>query len=142
MGLGMEMEKRDHKDVALDLYRSASEIDPKDREIKKRLDSIMASLSSGSKYDYLLNKGMVTTDQLQQALAQSRKRKKSVEFALLELFKIDKDQLGRSLSLYYGCKFRSYDPEVSAPVELISSLKKPFLLRQTMGPHELGKGRR
>ncbi|MCK5485580.1 MAG: hypothetical protein KAI86_05160, partial [Desulfobacterales bacterium] len=60
LGLGMEMEKRDHKDIALDLYRSAREIDPKDSEIKKRLDSIMASLSSGSKYDYLLNKGLVT----------------------------------------------------------------------------------
>jgi len=72
VGLGMEMEKRNHKDVALDLYKSATEINPKDMEIKKRLDSIVASLSSGSKYEYLLNKGMVTTDQLQQALAQSR----------------------------------------------------------------------
>ena len=139
LGLGMEMEKRDRKDVALDLYKSAREIDPKDSEVKKRLDSIMASLSSGSKYEYLLNKGMVTTDQLQQALAQSRKRKKSVEFALLELFKIDKDELGKSLSLYYGCKFRNYDPEVPAPVELISSLKKPFLMHQIWVPMSWGK---
>jgi tetratricopeptide (TPR) repeat protein len=36
-GLGMEMEKRDHKDIALDLYRDAIEIDPKDNEIKKRV---------------------------------------------------------------------------------------------------------
>jgi type II secretory ATPase GspE/PulE/Tfp pilus assembly ATPase PilB-like protein len=138
-GLGMEMEKRDHKDVALDLYKSAIKLAPKDNEIKKRLDSIVASLSSGSKYDYLLNKGMVTTDQLQQALAQSRKRKKSVEFVLLELFKIDKDELGKSLALYYGCNFRSYDPEVPTPVELINTLRKPFLMHELWVPMSWGK---
>jgi type II secretory ATPase GspE/PulE/Tfp pilus assembly ATPase PilB-like protein len=137
-GLGMEMEKRDHKDVALDLYKSAIEFAPKDTEIKKRLNSILASLSSGSKYDYLLNKGLVT-DQLQQALAQSRKRKKSVEFVLLELFKIDKNELGKSLALYYGCNFKSYDPEVPTPVELISSLRKPFLMHELWVPMNWGK---
>jgi type II secretory ATPase GspE/PulE/Tfp pilus assembly ATPase PilB-like protein len=82
---------------------------------------------------------MVTTDQLQQALAQSRKRKKSVEFVLLELFKIDKDELGKSLALYYGCKFRSYDPEVPTPVELISNLRKPFLMHELWVPMSWGK---
>ena len=137
-GLGMEMEKRDHKDIALDLYRDALEIDPKDNEIKKRLDSIVASLSSGSKYDYLLNKNMVTKDQLQQALAQSRNRKKSVEFVLLDLFKIDKEKIGKSLSLYYGCKFRNYDPEVPTPVELITGLKKSFLMNELWVPMSWG----
>lgn len=137
--LGMDMEKRDHKDVALDLYRSALELAPKDEDIKKRLHAIEASLSSGSKYDYLLNKKMVTTDQLQQALGQSRQRKKSVEFILIQNFRVDKEQLGKSLSLYYGCKFRSYDPEVPTPVELISNLKKAFLLHQLWVPMSWGK---
>ena len=137
--LGKEMEKRDHKDLALELYRSAKQFEPDDQEIKKRLDSIMASLSSGSKYDYLINEKLVTTEQLRKALAMSRKTKRSVEFILLEQFKVRKEQLGKSLSFFYNCPFRNYDPDLPIPAELIGNLKKPFLLHELWVPLSWGK---
>jgi len=137
--LGMEMEKRGEKELALDLYRSAKEIDPDDKEVKKKLDSIIASLSSGSKYDYLLNQKMVTPEQLHKALGLSKKMKKSVEFILIEYFRVEKEDLGKSLSLFYGCPFRTYDPALPTPVELIRSLKKPFLLHEVWVPLSWGK---
>ncbi len=132
--LGMEMEKRGEKELALDLYRSAKQIDPDDKEVKKKLDSIIASLSSGSKYDYLLNQKMVTPEQLHKALGLSKKMNKSVEFILIEYFRVEKEDLGKSLSLFYGCPFRTYDPALPTPVELIRSLKKPFLLHEVWVP--------
>jgi len=108
--LGMEMEKRGQKELALDLYRSAKQIDPEDTDIKKKLDSIIGSLSSGSKYDYLLNQKMVTPEKLQKALALSKRMSKSVEHVLIEHFRIKKEEVGKSLSLYYGCPFKTYDP--------------------------------
>ena len=36
--------------------------------------------------------------------------------------------MGKSLSLFYGCKFRDFDPEAPVPVELTNKLKKSFLL--------------
>jgi len=138
-GAGIEMEKRDYKDLALELYQSAVKLDTKNKEIKDRLDSMMAGLSSGSRYDYLLNKKMVTTQQLQQALALSKKTKKSVEFILTEHFKINKGEVAKSLSLFYGYPSRLFDPQLSTPVELISNLKKSFLLHDLWVPITWGK---
>ncbi|MCD6561182.1 MAG: Flp pilus assembly complex ATPase component TadA [Deltaproteobacteria bacterium] len=132
--LGKEMEKRDFKDLALDLYRAAREIEPDNNKITNRLDSIIARLSSGSKYDYLLNQKIVTTNQLQKALALSKTMKKSVEFILVEQFRVQKEELGKSISFFYGCPFKMYNPEFPTPVELINNLKKPFLLHEIWVP--------
>ncbi|HUT69169.1 MAG TPA: GspE/PulE family protein [Desulfatiglandales bacterium] len=137
--LGMEMEKRGQKELALNLYRSAKQIDPEDTDIKKKLDSIIGSLSSGSKYDYLLNQKMVTPEKLQKALALSKRMSKSVEHVLIEHFRIKKEEVGESLSLYYGCPFKTYDPALPTPVELIRNLKKPFLMHELWVPLSWGK---
>jgi type II secretory ATPase GspE/PulE/Tfp pilus assembly ATPase PilB-like protein len=137
--LGLEMEKRDNKDLALDLYRSAVNLDPENMEIKDKLSSLTASFVSGSRYDYLINKKMVTADKLQKALAISKKTKKSVEFVLIDHFKVDKEEVGKSLSFFYNCPFKSFDPEVPIPVELIGNLKKSFLLHDVWVPLSWGK---
>jgi type II secretory ATPase GspE/PulE/Tfp pilus assembly ATPase PilB-like protein/TolA-binding protein len=132
--LGQEMERREYRDQAHDLYREASKLDPSDPEIKKRLDSITASFASGSKYDYLLREEMVTTDNLQQAFALSKKMNKSVEFVLLEHFHVKKEALGKSFTLFYGCPFRAFDPQFPVPTELLRNLKKAFLLNEIWIP--------
>jgi type II secretory ATPase GspE/PulE/Tfp pilus assembly ATPase PilB-like protein len=132
--LGQELERRDYRDQAHDLYQEALELDPNDAEIKKRLDSIAATFASGSKYDYLLRENMVTTDNLQQAFALSKKMNKSVEFVLLEHFHVKKEAIGKSFSLFYGCPFRSFEPSTTVPVELLRNLKKAFLLNEMWIP--------
>ena len=93
-----------------------------------------ASFSSGSRYDYLLNQKLVTTEQLKKALEMSKKMKKSVETILIEQFRITKEKIGESLSLYYNCEFKSYDSSVTTPVELIQNLKKQFLIQESWVP--------
>jgi type II secretory ATPase GspE/PulE/Tfp pilus assembly ATPase PilB-like protein/tetratricopeptide (TPR) repeat protein len=137
--LGQEFEKRDHRDQAHDLYKEASRLEPSDAEIKKRLDSITATSASGSKYDYLLKENMVSTDQLQQAFALSKKIGKSVEFVLIEHFQIEKEAIGKSFSLFYSCPYRAYDAELPVPVELLANLKKAFLLNEIWVPFSWDK---
>jgi len=132
--LGQEFEKRDHRDQARDLYSEAIKLDPSDTEIVKRLDSIAATSVSSSKFDYLLKEKMVGTDQLQQAFALSKKMNKSVEFVLIEQFQIDKEAIGKSFSIFYGCNFRAYDASLPVPVELLANLKKTFLLNEIWVP--------
>ena len=67
--LGTEMEKRVQNELALELYKKASEIDPTNSEIINKLNSLTSRISSSSRYDYLLSKKQVTTQQLQEALA-------------------------------------------------------------------------
>ncbi len=131
---GLEMEKLDNKDLAHKLYESAKTLDPKNKEIRTRIDSLLASVSYSSRYDYLLKQKMVSTDQLQQALALSKKSKKSVEYLLIEHFRITKEEVGKSLSYFYGCPFKSFSPELPTPVELIGNLKKAFLLYEHWVP--------
>jgi len=132
--IGQELEKRDLRDQAHDLYTDASKLDASNSEIKKRLDSVSATFASGSKYDHLLRENMVTTDKLQEAFALSKKMKKSVEFVLIEHFRINKEAIGKSFSLFYGCPFRPFDTSFPVPVELLSNLKKTFLLNELWIP--------
>ena len=131
---GQELEKRDLRDLALDIYKEASKLDPSDTEITKQLDSITATSASSSKYDYLLKENLVSTDQLQKAFALSKKMNKSVEFVLIEHDQIDKEAIGKSFSLFYGCPYRAYDASLPVPVELLANLKKTFLLNEIWVP--------
>ena len=58
----------------------------------------------------------------------SKKIGKSVEFVLTDRFGVKKDEVGKSLSMYFGCPFRDFDEEFPIPFELIGKLKKSFLL--------------
>ena len=49
--LGLQLEKKDQKDLAYELYETASEIDPSNKEIIDRLNSLKAKISSSSRYD-------------------------------------------------------------------------------------------
>jgi type II secretory ATPase GspE/PulE/Tfp pilus assembly ATPase PilB-like protein len=132
--LGTEFERREYRDQAHDLFKDAAELDPSNPEIIKRYESIAATFATGSKYDYRLRENLVTTDKLQQAFALSKKMSKSVEFVLLGHFQINKEALGKSFSLFYGCPFRAFDPAIPVPNELLRNLKKAFLLNANWIP--------
>jgi type II secretory ATPase GspE/PulE/Tfp pilus assembly ATPase PilB-like protein len=125
---GRELEKRDQREPALELYRAAGKLDPDDSEIKKSLESLTPGFASGSRYDYLLRERIVTTDQLQKAFVLSKKMDRSVEYVLIAHCQVKKEAIGKSFSLFYDCPFREYDPAFSVPVELLSRLKETFLL--------------
>ena len=132
--LGLEMEKSGQLDTALKLFEAAEKADPQNKQIQEKIDHVISKLSSGSKYDYLLHKGMLTREKLQQALELSKKMRKSVAWILINQFKLQKGDVGKSLSLYFGCPFRSFDPNLPVPIELIGGLKKPFLLHDLWVP--------
>jgi len=126
--LGLQLEDGKHKDLALAQYKSASKLDPANREISQKLKLGMSEISPGSRYSYLLKKQSVTLSQLQQALAISKKVGKSIEFVLIDHFKISRETIGKSLSEFYGCPFRSFDADLPVPIEIINNLKQAYLL--------------
>ncbi|MCP4630872.1 MAG: Flp pilus assembly complex ATPase component [bacterium] len=126
--IGLKFEQKDHNDLAYDLYETAAEIDPSNKEIQDKLQSLKARISSSSRYDYLLRNNIVTTNQLQEGLTIAKKMKKSVEYVLVDRFRVKKAEVGKSLSMFFGCPFRDYDPEFEVPYELIGKLKKTFLM--------------
>jgi len=136
---GLEMEKRDYRDLALDLYEEAEKDTPEEPELVKRIETLRSRLSSGSKYDFLLRQQLVTTEQLQKAAALSKQTRKSVETVLIENFGISKDDIGKSFGQFYGCTFRVYEEDLTTPYELLGNLKKAFLLHELWVPLSWGK---
>ena len=71
--MGLDMEKRGHKDTAIELYKAALMMDPGVSEVEQRLNALMAQMMPGSRYDYLIQEKMVTPGHLQKALVISQK---------------------------------------------------------------------
>ena len=132
--LGAELDKRNFKEQAVKCYQSVQKIDPTYPKIREKIESIQPDKRFDSRYDFLLRNKIVDTDQLQKALALSKKMKKSVETVLMEQFKTSKEDIGKSLSAYYGCPFKFFDPKMQVPYELISNLKRPFLIQDVWVP--------
>ncbi|MGD9160882.1 MAG: ATPase, T2SS/T4P/T4SS family [Desulfobacteraceae bacterium] len=132
--LGLELEKRDSKEQALYYYETAAELDPKNEDIQRRLNALAAHFATGSKYDYLLNNNIITTEQLLDALAMSKKTKASVEHILVSQFNVSREDIGKSLTGCYRHPFKGFDPETPTPFELLTNLKKSFLLQDLWVP--------
>ncbi len=126
--LGVEMERLERFDDAVSLYRSARMTIPEDLNMRSALDAKLAGLSKGSPYAYLLNQGFITEDNLKKAHSQAGDAGSSVESVLMDVFNIRKEDLGRSLSVYYGVPFKTYDPNIMAPVELLTRLDRTKLM--------------
>jgi len=137
--LGTEMVKKDRRDVAVSLFRAALSLDPENAEAGNKLNLLISNLSSNSKFDYILNSSIATSAQLQKALESSKKTGKSIELELIENFNLKKEDVGKSLSLFYNCPYKSFNPELPVPIELISKLKRSFLLHYIWVPLSWGK---
>lgn len=132
--LGTEIEKQGHTDLAIELYESVKKIDPEYEGIQTRTELLQSGRTYDSRYSYLLESKLVTTSQLQNALAISKKTKKSVEYVLMEQNRIEKEKIGKSLSLFFKCPFIAFSTDMSVPYELLTKLKESFLLQYSWVP--------
>ena len=132
--LGMEMAKKGHIDLALECYESVKKIDPEYDGLQTQTESLQKSRAYDSKYSYLLESKIATTSQLQNALALSKKSNKSVDFVLMDQNRIEKEAIGKSLSLFYKCPFVTFDSDMPVPYELLTKLKKSFLIQYSWVP--------
>ena len=82
-----------------------------------------------TKFDYLLAQHRISQDELNSAVAESRRRQVDVESILIEQYKVPKSELGISLSQFYRCPFMEYDERVLPPPDLMKDLKHEFLKR-------------
>lgn len=133
--LGLVLEQQASKGPAKHLYTLAYERDPDNPEARNKLSAPAIAVKPPiSRYEYLLEAELITSEQLQKAELVAKKQKKSLDLVLIEQFKVAKSEVGKSLSLFYNCPFKIFDPKLSVPVELIHSLKKTFLLHDMWVP--------
>ncbi|MBF0396331.1 MAG: Flp pilus assembly complex ATPase component TadA [Desulfobacterales bacterium] len=132
--LGQELEKRKYFDIALEVYEAVKSLDPDNKKIDFDIDSIRSRQSYKSRYDYLIQSQKINALQLQGALAEAKKSNKSVEYVLMEHFKVPKEEMGRSLTFFYKHPFQAYDAQFTVPFEMINKCKKAFLIQDIWVP--------
>lgn len=131
---GREFLKREMMEFAESFFLFIKEKNPKYPGLTLELSRFGTSQKYDSRYAFLLEKNLVKTEHLQQALAMAKKNNKSVEFVLTEEFRIPKVKVGESLHLFYDVPFREFDSKAAVPYELIQKLKKTFLLENKWVP--------
>ena len=84
-----------------------------------------------SRYAYLVFSGQITREELNRAMEMARKSNRDLDDILMQVFKIDKKELGKSLQLYYETEFVPFDPSTEPPFELFEKrrLDPDFLKR-------------
>jgi type II secretory ATPase GspE/PulE/Tfp pilus assembly ATPase PilB-like protein len=94
----------------------------------------MGAQRRGTKFDYVISQGLVTQDEVNQAVAVARQKNMDPETVLLEQFKVPKGELGQSLAQFYRVPFLEYDSRIIPPPDLMKDLKLEFLKRNLWLP--------
>ncbi|MDY6853828.1 MAG: GspE/PulE family protein [Thermodesulfobacteriota bacterium] len=90
-------------------------------------NQIKMSKKSSSKLDYLLNHNIITTKELNRAVKEARSQGEDVESVLIRKYKVSKEDIGKSLSDFYGCRFIVFNEKTSKPEDLLIALRVSYL---------------
>jgi len=87
-----------------------------------------------TKFDYLISSNIISQKDLDQAMAQARKMKNSVESLLMSDYHVSKEDIGKSLSIFYNTRFIPYDERMVIPGQLLKGLKPSYLKNNLFVP--------
>ena len=87
-----------------------------------------------SKFSYLLTRGLLMEENLEDALKMAKKNRETVESHLMKKFNISKDDMGRSLEEFYHCSFVPFSSKYPIPFDLLKNLKEEYLRREMWVP--------
>ena len=87
-----------------------------------------------SKFDYLLKNHLITQKELDKAVADSRQSKEPIEALLIKNYKVPKDEIGKSLSMFYNAPFIQFKDTTPIPSDLLIGIKVPFMRKNFWVP--------
>jgi type II secretory ATPase GspE/PulE/Tfp pilus assembly ATPase PilB-like protein len=86
------------------------------------------------KFDHLIAQGLLSPDEINQAIGIARQKNVDAETVVLEQFRVPKGELGASLSQYYRVPFVEFNERIIPPPDLMKDLKLEFLRRNLWLP--------
>ncbi|HEX6100836.1 MAG TPA: ATPase, T2SS/T4P/T4SS family [Thermoanaerobaculia bacterium] len=96
--------------------------------------------SKPSRFGGLVDKGIISEKDLDQAAGNARVNNTNVERVLIEDFNVPKEELGRSLSAYYSSPFFQWDGERVIPAELKERVASEIWKKNVAAPVERKPG--
>ncbi|MGM0787803.1 MAG: GAF domain-containing protein, partial [Thermodesulfobacteriota bacterium] len=90
--------------------------------------------SRKNKFDYLLENHIMTRKELENAVAEAREKKVSIESYLIENLKIPKKDVLEALGRYYDIPWIEFRNDLAIPQELLRGLNVPFMKKNSWVP--------
>jgi type II secretory ATPase GspE/PulE/Tfp pilus assembly ATPase PilB-like protein len=89
-----------------------------------------------TRFDYLVNRGLIKEEELERAWDEAREQKESMEVYLRRQYKLVKEDIAKSLEEFYMCKYISFSDKYPIPTDLLKNLKREYLRRELWVPLE------
>jgi type II secretory ATPase GspE/PulE/Tfp pilus assembly ATPase PilB-like protein/GAF domain-containing protein len=93
-----------------------------------------------TRFDFLLTRGLLKEEELDNAWDKSREEKESMEAFMMNKYKISRDDIVKSYEEYFRCKVIPFNDKFPIPGDLLKNLKKEFLRREMWVPLEKVEG--
>ena len=90
--------------------------------------------SQPNKFGYLIDKGILSEKQLEEAVAFARVNVKDIGAVLVEKYEVPKVEIGHSLANFYSTTFFDWDGTQSVPADLKNIITSEFLLKNVCVP--------
>ena len=87
-----------------------------------------------SKFDLLVTSNRITQNELDQAIAESKKGLSDFESILIEKYKVPKLEIGKSLAQFHKCPYIEYSDRTIVDVELLKNLNVDYLKKNHWMP--------
>jgi type II secretory ATPase GspE/PulE/Tfp pilus assembly ATPase PilB-like protein len=99
-------------------------------------NQIKMSKRQVSKLDYLLDHNIITTKELDRAVKEARSQGEDVESVLMRRYKVSKEDIGKSLSDFYDCRYVGFNEKNPVPDDLLADLRVSYLRKNLWIPLE------
>lgn len=87
-----------------------------------------------SRYDGLVNGGILTASELEDAHKHAREHEMDLESVLTKHFKVKLSAIGDSLSEFFSVPYEPFKPERIKPIDLLKNLKRDYLEESAWAP--------
>ena len=96
----------------------------------------MASRKRRNKFAYLLENGLLSQDELNNAISKARKDRIDIEVILLGELKLKRKDIGKSLEIFYEIPYTGYSDSINLPHQIFAGLNKNYLAKNHWVPIE------
>ena len=92
------------------------------------------SKKNPTKFDRLVTSNRITQNELDQAIAESRRGVSDFEAILIEKYKVPKLEIGKSLAQFHKCPYIEYSDRTIVDIELLKNLNVDYLKKNHWMP--------
>jgi len=95
----------------------------------------------GAKFEFLIRKGVITSDQMDNAIKEISETREDLSSVLINHYSVLKTDIGDALSSYYSCPFVQYSDDMPIPRDLLIGIAKYTLMNMLWVPLKVVKGK-